>query len=205
MLPTDWLLLISGQRGMAVRKEVSVGTMRPRTLLAAALLAAAPMLAGCGFTPVYATRDIGEQPLLSRMHVADIVGNDRLKETVGAAFQRRSGRDTETPLYDLTLDVREAAIPLAVQIDDSVTRYNYRMSANYTLVRRATGKSMTGAEEAITSFNVVASQYSTLYAENAAREKAAAALAEQIERSILLKFSAEERAEVDARRAAARR
>lgn len=179
--------------------------MRQRTIFAAALLLALPPLQGCGFTPVYATKDAGERPLLARMHVSDVVGNDRLKETVSAAFARRVAHGDGETLYDLALDVREAAIPLAVQIDDSVTRYNYRMSATYTLVRRSTKKSTTGAAEAIASFNVVASQYSTLYAENAAREKAANALVDQIERSILLKFSAEERAEVEARRAAARR
>lgn len=180
--------------------------MRPRTIaLAAALLAAAPLLQGCGFTPVYATQQAGERPLLTRMRIAEITGNDRLRETVGAAFERRTARGDEEPLYDLTIDVREAAIPLAVQIDDSVTRYNYRMTASYILVRRSTKKSTRGSADAIASFNVVASQYSTLYAENAAREKAAQALAGQIERSIFLKFSAEERAEVEARRAAARR
>lgn len=176
--------------------------MRLRTI---AFLAALLPLQGCGFTPVYATRDTGERPLLARMHVADIVGNDRVKEAMSGALQRRAARDDAEALYDITLDVREAAIPLAVQIDDSVTRYNYRMSASYTLVRRSTKKSTKGTAEAIASFNVVASQYSTLYAENAAREKAAAALAGKIERSIFLNFSAEERAEVEARRAAARR
>jgi LPS-assembly lipoprotein len=179
--------------------------MRLRTIFAAAALAALSLLQGCGFTPVYATKQAGERPLLARMHVADIVGNDRLKETISEVLSRRAARDDADALYDITLDLREAAIPLAVQIDDSVTRYNYRMTATYTLVRRSTRKSTTGTAEAIASFNVVASQYSTLYAENAAREKAANALADQIERSIFLKFSAEERAEIEARRAAARR
>lgn len=180
--------------------------MRLRTIaFAAAVAALAPLLQSCGFTPVYAARQGGERPLLSRMHVAEITGQERLRDAVSDVFERRARSDDETALYDLTIDVREAAIPLAVQIDDSVTRYNYRVTANYTLVRRSTRKQTTGTAEAIASFNVVASQYSTLYAENAAREKAAGALAEQIERSIFLKFSAEERAEVEARRDAAKR
>jgi LPS-assembly lipoprotein len=93
-------------------------------------------------------------------------------------------------------------VPLAVQIDDSVTRYTYRMSMKYTLSRRADGVEFSGEVEAISSFNVVSSQYSTLYAEEAARDKAAANAFEQLERSILLKLSPEEQAAISARQAA---
>ena len=76
-----------------------------------------------------------------------------------------------------------------MQIDASVTRYNYRLVGRYTLVERATGARYSGRVTSIASFNVVNSQYSTLFAEDAAREKAATQLVEDIERDILLKLS----------------
>lgn len=177
--------------------------MRPAAVLAAAFtLAAAALLSGCGFTPVYATHDAAARPLLSRMAIAGVTGSESAREIVTAAFERHVARSEGEALYDLALDVRETALPLAVQIDDSVTRYNYRMTAGYTLTRRADGRKTEGSVESVASFNVVASQYSTLYAEKRARERAANQLAEEVERAILLKVSAEERAALEARRAA---
>ncbi|MBY0421493.1 MAG: hypothetical protein K2Q06_04260 [Parvularculaceae bacterium] len=171
--------------------------------LFAAIAAAAPALTGCGFTPVYATNGSAVRPLLPRMHLQDVSGGETARETVRSVFERRLAPSDADALYDLRLEVREAAIPLAVQIDDSVTRYNYRLSATYTLTRRSDGKTIKGVSEAVASFNVVASQYSTLFAEKGAREKASSALADLVERSILLKMSEEERAAVDAARKAA--
>lgn len=173
-----------------------------RGALCAALALSLPALSGCGFTPVYATNDKATRALLSRMALVDVKGTDTVESAVRGAFSRRVSPAGESALYDLGLDVRETAVPLAVQIDDSVTRYNYRMTADYTLTRRADGKTTKGLVESVASFNVVASQYSTLFAERRARERAADQLAEQIERSILLKLSTEERAAIDARRAA---
>ena len=70
-----------------------------------------------------------------------------------------------------------------------MTRYNYRIVGRYLLTERATGARYSGLVTSIASFNVVNSQYSTLFAEDAAREKAAAQLVEDIERDILLKLS----------------
>lgn len=172
-----------------------------RNYLAVLFLVAAPILSGCGFTPIYAAGDVGRRPLLSHMTLSSVNGIEAVSDTVKSAFDPLVARTREDALYDLALDVTETAVPLAVQIDDSVTRYNYRLAAKYTLLRRSDNKQTSGGVEAVASFNVVASQYSTVFAERRAREKAATALALQIERDVLLKLSADERAELDARRA----
>lgn len=169
--------------------------------LPAAFLAAALLLQGCGFTPLYATDTAGGEPALRSVNFAGVEASEVARPFVTRAFERRFGGDDDAAAaYDLFLTVREQAQALAVQLDDSVTRYNYRLEGSYTLTDRSSGKSLAGRATSIASFNVVDSQYSTLYAEEAAREKAARVLAEEIERDILLKLAAARESEKVARR-----
>lgn len=146
---------------------------------------------GCGFRPLYATDD-GSAPGLRNVTVSSLNAPEDVEHFVERAFTRRTAETAADASYDLLLNLAEQAERLAVQIDASVTRYNYRLVARYTLVDRSTGRQLTGRVVSIASFNVVDSQYSTLFAEDAAREKAANQLAEDIERDILLKLAAEQ-------------
>jgi LPS-assembly lipoprotein len=151
--------------------------------------AAALLLSACGFRPLYATAEGGGAGL-AQMALVSVEADEAIGDIVSRAFERRI-RGGDGALYDLSVRASEQAERLAVQIDASVTRYNYRLVGDYTLVERATGKRYTGNVVSIASFNVVNSQYSTLYAEEQAKEKAAAQLVEDIERDVLLKLDAE--------------
>lgn len=172
--------------------------MRIRIVCLAALAAALPALAGCGFTPLYATAGTGGEPALASVSLADVKTSETAARALRDEFKWRTARQSEDVRYDLYLNVKEQAQQLAVQIDDSVTRYNYRLNGSYRLVERTTGKATTGRASAVVSFNVVNSQYSTLFAEKSARQKAARTLVEQIERDILLKLAAQKEPEAAA-------
>ena len=156
--------------------------------LALALLAA-PLLQACGFQPLYATQD-GAAPGLRNVALSSVTAAEEIEPALTRAFSRRTAPAASAAQYDLLLSADEQSERLAVQIDASVTRYNYRLVGNYTLVERAGGRKFKGRITSIASFNIVNSQYSTLYAEEAAREKAATQLVEDIERDILLKLAA---------------
>lgn len=160
-------------------------TLRPRPLLA---LAGALFLGACGFRPLYATAE-GAAPGLRSVALSGVDAPEEILPVVTRAFERRTATDESAARYDLLITAAEQAERLAVQIDASVTRYNYRIVGRYTLVERGSGKELKGSVTAIASFNVVDSQYSTLHAEEAAREKAATQLAEDIERDILLELA----------------
>jgi LPS-assembly lipoprotein len=153
------------------------------------MLVAALALSACGFRPLYATGDAAGVSALSRMALGKIDGPDAIQPIVARAFERRMLRGADEAPYELSLIVDEQADRLAVQIDASVTRFNYRIIGDYTLIERATGKRYTGKVTSIASFNIVESQYSTLFAEESAKEKAATLLVEDIERDILLKLA----------------
>ncbi len=156
-------------------------------------------LQSCGFRPIYATAQ-GESPVSRLVSVANVAAPETVAPYMIDALDARLGAvNGETPRYDLYVEAREGAERLAVQIDATVTRYNYRLSARYQVIDTQTGASFKGVARAVTSYNIVNSQYSTLYAERAAVEKAARQLAEEIERDLLVRFSEtpEKRAQMD--------
>jgi LPS-assembly lipoprotein len=157
----------------------------PRAALIAGLLA----LAGCGFKPIYAVAENGAAPLNQRIAIGAVQAPEEIHLLiVGALADRIAVKNGEAVDYELTVNAKEIAERLAVQIDATVTRYNYRLNANYALLNLRTGETISGSANAVTSYNIVSSQYSTLFAERAAREKAARTLAEEIERALLLQL-----------------
>lgn len=147
-------------------------------------------VSACGFRPIYATSAQNGAPLNQRIVVGDVAAPETVQPILlGALSDRMVLNEGENPKYELNVTARESAQRLAVQIDATVTRYNYRLSARYTLTDLATGAVANGRAQAVTSYNIVSSQYSTLFAERTAQEKAAKRLAEEIERDLLLRFS----------------
>lgn len=156
-------------------------------------------LSGCGFRPIYATAD-GGAPASQLVSIREVNAPETVATYMTDALNARMGAgEGLAPRYELYVNAREGAERLAVQIDATVTRYNYRLSANYTVIDNETGERFRGVARAVTSYNIVNSQYSTLFAERAAIEKAARQLAEEIERDLLIRFaeSPEERAKMD--------
>ncbi|MEL6360428.1 MAG: LPS assembly lipoprotein LptE [Pseudomonadota bacterium] len=151
-------------------------------------------VAACGFKPLYAVDQRGDKSGLRTVNLVSIDTSEEVEPFLQEAFGRRTVSEGEAATYDLFITAAERAERLAVQIDSTVTRYNYRLLGRYTLVNRKTGKTTKGRGTAVASFNVVSSQVSTLSAEKTAREKAARVLVEEIERDILVRL---ERAKSD--------
>lgn len=163
-----------------------------KILLTAGALTAAFAVSGCGFRPIYATTEADGVPLTQRISIREVNGSDTVTPLLADALESRMVlREGESPEYELYVATTERAQRLAVQIDASVTRYNYRLNGRYTLVNIETGRRTNGRARAVTSFNIVNSQYSTLYAERNAQEKAARLLADEIERDLLIRLSSE--------------
>ncbi len=154
------------------------------------------LLAGCGFQPLYATPKNAEgHPLLRQIEVGPIVstrdageGNLAVQPILRRALENRLIVDQQvSDTYDLTVTVTPIARRLNVQVDASVTRFNYELRSGYELTHRQTRATIRGNPTAVASFNQVASNYSSLFAEREAVEKASQRLAEEIERDILFK------------------
>jgi LPS-assembly lipoprotein len=149
-------------------------------------------LAACGFRPLYGKLDNGApggQAVFGSMYVPPI-------ELENAGYELRNDlvnllQAKLTPagaLYDLKIDLRERNEPLAIQNEQvgnlkevEITRYNYTLIANYQLVDRKTRKLLTkGTESSLSAYNVVASPYATLVAQQSAQADTAQDIAQQL-------------------------
>ena len=155
-----------------------------------ALIISLLMVSACGFKPIYATPEGATAPINKQIALGSVTAPEEVHLFISDALRERIIlREGEKPKYALSVGATENAQRLAVQIDATVTRYNYRLIARYYLRDLETQKVIQGRAQAITSYNIVSSQYSTLFAERAAREKAARLLAEEIERDIILRLA----------------
>ena len=147
---------------------------------AASLLAAAVLLAACGFRPLFGPTAAGSAELAATAiePIADRVGQqlrNRLLDLMTPA-----GRPAN-PRYSLSIVVRESVQRLAVRESKFATRANLRFTATFDLVDRSTGASLfSGVSVAIASFNILSSEFGTLMAEKNARQRGVRQIAEDI-------------------------
>jgi LPS-assembly lipoprotein len=158
------------------------------------------LVSGCGFRPLYqepepgpGAASVGSQlaaveiaPIPDR--VGQLVRNDLLYHTRGR--EGDAGAD-----YRLDVRLIESISELAVESTGFATRSNLRLAAVYTLTDLGTGRRLVnGRSRAISSYNIVDASFSTLTAQNAARERAAARVAEDIRARLAAYFAGVEQA-----------
>lgn len=151
------------------------------------LLLALP-LAACGFHPLYDSGGrlsgrlssiyVDEMPDRSgyelRNTMIDLLGSDG-----------RSGGKA----YHLKMTLGEVAQDVAQQNDATITRYNDTLTVKYVLTD-ANGKELTrGVQTSLSAYNVVASPYATLTAQQDADKRAADDIATRIRIDLGIYFS----------------
>jgi len=160
-----------------------------KLILSTFAVSASLMLTACGFRPIYAVSQEDGNALSERITISTVIAPEEVHPLLVDALTNRIALGAGvSPDFELSVDVTERAERLAVQIDNTTTRYNYRLFAKYSLRTLETGSVVNGRAEAVTSYNIVSSQYSTLFAESSAREKAARLLVEELERSLIINF-----------------
>lgn len=111
--------------------------MRPlRPLLVAALALSAPTLAGCGFTSLYAAP--GVEPSLAAVQVVAPEGRTGylIREHLDDALAHKPGAPAA---WRMDLQLAEARYPRGLRVDNVATRYEYVLTAYYTLVTLPSG------------------------------------------------------------------
>jgi LPS-assembly lipoprotein len=158
------------------------------------------LLAGCGFRPLYqgpepAAGAVSVGTELAAVEIAPIP--DRVGQLVrnDLLYHTRGREDGGAADYRLDVRLIESISELAVESTGFATRSNLRLSAVYTLIDLGTGRRLVnGRSRAISSYNIVDASFSTLTAQNAARERAAARVAEDIRARLAAYFAGVEEA-----------
>lgn len=151
--------------------------MRPA--LIALLLAAAP-LAGCaGFQPLY-----GEAGVTRGLAAVEVVAPEGrtgylIRQQLDDVFARSPG---VAPTYRMNLVLGEARYPRGVRIDAVATRYEYVLTAAYTLTSIATGQpARQGNVRVELTYDSADQPYASIAAQQDAQERAAAEAARKIQ------------------------
>ncbi|MGK9233036.1 hypothetical protein KXS07_15395 [Inquilinus limosus] len=159
-------------------------------------LRAAPLLlilalGACGLRPLYGTNSVGAamSDRLAQVNVG-VIG-DRSGQVLRTELIRTlnpQGRPAQ-PAYDLGVSLVESQQDVNLISDLTTTRKNLTLTASFVLTDRKTGQPVfSDSVTEITSFNILADQYTTLVGERDARERALHSLGEDIRTRLALYF-----------------
>lgn len=153
-------------------------------LIAAAAIVLAP-LGGCGFQRTYATHADGTSPVrdaMARIQIAPVP--DRVGQVVRNQLLDRMTPygAPDRPAYWLEVHLTENTHGLSLAHDETITRYNYALSATFRLSDAQTGTTLLIAEaRAVSPYNVTRSEFATEVSAESAAEHAGTLIADQIE------------------------
>jgi len=156
-----------------------------------AIAAAAMTLAACGFRPMHASYKDGSVPAdLASVYVAQIP--DRVGQQVRNHLLDllNPGGEPAKEKYRLSVRLDRSVSRAAIRSTELETRRHVRLAASYRLTT-ADGETelYRSAYTAITSYNVVSSEYAVLAAEQNADALAARQVADAIQTQIALYFT----------------
>lgn len=149
------------------------------------------MLAACGFEPVYGVNrntHTGVEEKLQQVSIGNIPDREGqfLKNELITRFYR-DGRPSN-PRYALHIDpVTESLTDLDITKDSDATRGQLRLSTSIQLSDGKTAKAvLERSMVSISSYNILASEFTNRVSEQNARENALTELARQIEQQVAL-------------------
>jgi LPS-assembly lipoprotein len=157
--------------------------------IAAGLFAGAMALgvSGCGFTPVYAPTVAGK-PTLGPILVSQVQGKSGHELSV--ALDRLLGAERGAAAAPRRIDVSltEYVAGLGYRLDESASRADLVLVGAYTVFEPDGKTALKGTVNAQASYDIPASAYGEVAAQNAARARAADLLAERIRADLLLRL-----------------
>lgn len=162
-------------------------------------------LGACGFQPLYGTKD--EVPMSQELALVDVAP---IKDRIGQELRSRlldaltPKGAPDRPRYSLSVLLTETIEQTAVQKTAFATRANMTVTASFTLtdLRAPSGRRpddlrtpsdkrpaiLSGAAKVVSSYNILNSTFATLAAENEARSRAVAEIAEDIRVQIAIRL-----------------
>ena len=160
--------------------------MGRRTLIAAAsgLL---PLLAGCGFTPLYATPGV----TTGITSVEIVTPQGRTGHLLSEDLRDDLAIRTDQPaLYRLDLAVEEQRYARGLNTENVATWYELSLRVSYSLIEKSTGKTLTAGVMPISvSYNAVDDPYAGIVAQQDGQKRAASVAADRIRLELAVWFS----------------
>ena len=154
------------------------------------LLCLALALAGCGYHPLYGQRGADNASAadeLALIHIEAIP--DRTGQQMYNMLRERLNPygKPEEPKYALSVALTETRENLFLEKDETATRANLTLKASFILRRVDDGTVVvTGFSRAISSYDILASQFASVVSQEDARERGARAISDDIRTRLAL-------------------
>lgn len=163
-----------------------------KTVAAALLVGASLALAACGFRPLYGERSAASvsAPELAAVQIDTIPNREGqiVRNSLLDKMRPRGGAQKE--LYRLSIALSVGRESFGIRADDTATRSSMTMVASYTLSDIATGQALLSASSrAVSSYNILDSDFATYISENDAMRRTAVNLSEEIKTRIAIFLS----------------
>jgi LPS-assembly lipoprotein len=148
-------------------------------------------LAGCGFTPLYATNGLAAG--MSSIEVK--VPHGRLAYLLSESLDDDLARDRDRPaVYRLDLTVGSAVFSRGLNVDETAAYYEEHVTVDYRLVEIATGRVLkTGTQPVEVTYAATDLPYAGIAAQADAQERAANQAADRIRTDLGVYFATEAR------------
>lgn len=145
------------------------------------------LLAACGFQPMYAPA--GGGAAIGPVTVGQIDGK------AGHVLRTELSRilavenDGSTPMQ-LEITLSETVSPLGIRVDESATRAELRLIANYVLTPApAQGQVMRGSVVTVVNYDIPTAAFGEIAAQDDARERAAETMAQRFRSELALRVA----------------
>ncbi len=149
-------------------------------------------MAGCGFQPLYGRGDNGlsAQDQLASVRIQPMP--DRVGQQLHNLLRDRLNPRGQpaNPAYSLQVVVSETLEELGIRKDETATRSNLIVAANFVLSDGRSGKELfKGRSRSINSYNILESQFATLFSESDARKRALREISDEISNRLAVYFA----------------
>jgi LPS-assembly lipoprotein len=150
------------------------------------IASAALFLGACGFSPMYAPA--GGGPAIGPVHVTEIDG--RSGHVLKTELDRiLDAENTGGEPAQLEISLQEVVTPLGIRRDESATRAELRLTANYILTPAHGGEIMRGSVVSVVNYQIPTAAYGEITAQDDARERAAETMAERFRAELALRMA----------------
>lgn len=153
------------------------------------------LLAGCGYRPLYGERGPDGSSVANELQLIRIDAiPDRIGQQMYDMLRERLnpyGKPAQ-PKYVLTVRLTEKRESLFLEKDETATRANLTLKANFVLARIDDAQVVVeGSSRAVSSYDILASQFASVVSEEDARLRGARAISDDIKTRVSLALSAD--------------
>jgi LPS-assembly lipoprotein len=144
------------------------------------------LLGACGFQPMYAPAGGGQA--IGPVQVAEIEGKAGhvLRTELDRILSVENGDGTPS-LLEITLS--EQVTPLGIRRDESATRAELRIIANYVLTPPNNAQVMRGSVVTTVNYDIPTAAFGEIAAQDDARERAAESMAQRFRAELALRMA----------------